>query len=528
MRHANSNPKQRAPAADSAAPVSKLSQPEQQSSSLSMQRALGNQAVGRMFQPASDRAAGPGQPLDPATRSFFEPRFAQNFGHVRVHTDARSAQSAKALSALAYTRGSNIVFGAGQYSPASPAGQRLLAHELTHVVQQGEGAQEPGLIQRAPDPAVPAAPPAAAPAPPAVAPATPAVAPDAQIRQWLDLHQFAPPVKQPEKPEDERHVLLNGEDMTISSAVQLAVAALQQPPELVSSVITALLAKPIATSASGLPFIGPNNETAGINLAGPRDAFGINPAISRTIELSSIDDFLTAHGFATPEVRDPTATRVLLDGKITSVDEVAARALAILGQYPTLKKDDVVAHIRQKYVAARGGAGWQLVFGYTLVPKFAQYVGGTPDPLNPLRDQHQFSFTVTRQHHANDSPGFETSLQGSVTLTDHGIQNVQAGGQEAIVKPLLDGWIQVSGLIQVMASENWSKSASGSTVISPAVQATGGGQILLTPTFRSGDYTFINGHAQLGLQVLGGTQTSSSGTVGVFNAGLVLNIPFPL
>ena len=70
-------------------------------------------------------------------RTFFEPRFERDFSQVRVHADAHAAESAQAVQALAYTVGSDIVFGAGQYAPATTAGQRLLAHELTHVVQQG-------------------------------------------------------------------------------------------------------------------------------------------------------------------------------------------------------------------------------------------------------------------------------------------------------------------------------------------------------------------------------------------------------
>ena len=77
-----------------------------------------------------------GQPLDPATRAFFEPRFGQDFSRVRVHTDARAADSAKAVNALAYTVGRDVVFASGQYAPDTNTGRRLLAHELTHVVQQ--------------------------------------------------------------------------------------------------------------------------------------------------------------------------------------------------------------------------------------------------------------------------------------------------------------------------------------------------------------------------------------------------------
>ena len=79
----------------------------------------------------------PGQPLDPTTRSFMEPRFGHDFGGVRVHKDAKAAESARAVNALAYVAGQNAVFGAGQYAPGSGTGQRLLAHELAHVVQQG-------------------------------------------------------------------------------------------------------------------------------------------------------------------------------------------------------------------------------------------------------------------------------------------------------------------------------------------------------------------------------------------------------
>jgi hypothetical protein len=77
-----------------------------------------------------------GQPLDPLTRGFFEPRFRRNFQAVRVHDDGSAAYSARGINARAYTSGRHIVFGEGQYSPDSDAGKELLAHELTHVVQQ--------------------------------------------------------------------------------------------------------------------------------------------------------------------------------------------------------------------------------------------------------------------------------------------------------------------------------------------------------------------------------------------------------
>lgn len=78
-----------------------------------------------------------GRPLDPATRAFMEPRLGHDFSQVRVHTDSKAAESADAVNALAYTVGRDVVFGAGQYAPTMSEGKKLLAHELTHVAQQG-------------------------------------------------------------------------------------------------------------------------------------------------------------------------------------------------------------------------------------------------------------------------------------------------------------------------------------------------------------------------------------------------------
>jgi len=78
----------------------------------------------------------PGSPLDLATRTFMERRFGHDFSSVHIHTDGKAAASAKALNASAYTVGREVVFGEGLYSPQSRQGQRLLTHELTHVIQQ--------------------------------------------------------------------------------------------------------------------------------------------------------------------------------------------------------------------------------------------------------------------------------------------------------------------------------------------------------------------------------------------------------
>ncbi len=84
-----------------------------------------------------------GQPLDSGARSLVESRFGFNFSRVRVHTDGKAAESARAVDALAYTVGADIVVGAGMYDPGSERGLRLLAHELAHVVQQSSAQHAP-------------------------------------------------------------------------------------------------------------------------------------------------------------------------------------------------------------------------------------------------------------------------------------------------------------------------------------------------------------------------------------------------
>jgi uncharacterized protein DUF4157 len=100
-----------------------------------------------------DVLAASGQPLDSAAREFMEPRFGYDFSRVRVHTDAKAARSAESINALAYTVGRHIVFGEGRYAPASSAGQRLLAHELAHVLQPAANtriARDPDDEEKAP------------------------------------------------------------------------------------------------------------------------------------------------------------------------------------------------------------------------------------------------------------------------------------------------------------------------------------------------------------------------------------------
>jgi hypothetical protein len=84
----------------------------------------------------SDVVSSPGEPLDVATREFMEPRFGHDLAHVRIHRDEPAVASARSVNARAYTIGPHIVFDDGEYAPSGDAGKGLLAHELTHVLQQ--------------------------------------------------------------------------------------------------------------------------------------------------------------------------------------------------------------------------------------------------------------------------------------------------------------------------------------------------------------------------------------------------------
>src|SRR2546423_4409952 len=141
---------QRSCACSGGCPRCQTEQPGQTHEHLQVQRVQANDAG----EPASPLVVhevlrSPGQPLYPATRAFMEPRFGHDFSRVRVHTDSSATESARAVNALAYTVGHNIVFGAGLYAPNTTTGRRLLAHELAHVAQGSRSGA--ALIQRKAD-----------------------------------------------------------------------------------------------------------------------------------------------------------------------------------------------------------------------------------------------------------------------------------------------------------------------------------------------------------------------------------------
>ena len=102
-------------------------------------RGRGKEGEGEVPSILNEVLRSPGQPLDVPTRAIMEQRFGHDFSHVRVHTDAKAAESASAVNALPYTVERDVAFGVGQYRPQSHVGRRLMAHELSHVAQQSNG-----------------------------------------------------------------------------------------------------------------------------------------------------------------------------------------------------------------------------------------------------------------------------------------------------------------------------------------------------------------------------------------------------
>jgi hypothetical protein len=115
-----------------------------------VQRKLSADSTGIATAPpiVHDVLSSQGQPLDPATRAFFELRFGHDFGNVRVHADTKATESAQAVGARAFTVGQHIAFADRSYEPATESGRELLAHELTHIVQQGHSSTHKDVIRR--------------------------------------------------------------------------------------------------------------------------------------------------------------------------------------------------------------------------------------------------------------------------------------------------------------------------------------------------------------------------------------------
>ena len=142
-------------------PAAGVNRPRRESGSPLVQRRATGGGTGVLEAPpiVHDVLHSPGHPLDAATRAFFELRFGHDFSRVRIHADEKAAQSARVIHARAYTVGQRVVFAEGQYRPTTEGGASLLAHELTHTIQQAPrssrgGSETPFEIVRRQEPSI--------------------------------------------------------------------------------------------------------------------------------------------------------------------------------------------------------------------------------------------------------------------------------------------------------------------------------------------------------------------------------------
>ncbi len=111
------------------------------------EKSSGETAASSSFQSALNASKGQGTKLNNGLKNSFESKFGENFQNVKIHNNSRSHQLASEINAKAFTLGEDIYFNEGEYQPGSREGKHLLAHELTHVVQQNNNVS-PMLIQR--------------------------------------------------------------------------------------------------------------------------------------------------------------------------------------------------------------------------------------------------------------------------------------------------------------------------------------------------------------------------------------------
>ncbi|MES0489514.1 MAG: DUF4157 domain-containing protein [Leptospirales bacterium] len=128
----------RTPLADSITPLQREATPEEEpEGQAKLQRKENREDAPKNVESSINASRGGGKPLSASERDFYEPRFGASFAGVKVHNDSNAAQLSRSINARAFTVGNDVYFGANEYSPDTAKGKRLMAHELTHTVQQG-------------------------------------------------------------------------------------------------------------------------------------------------------------------------------------------------------------------------------------------------------------------------------------------------------------------------------------------------------------------------------------------------------
>jgi hypothetical protein len=163
VRSIHTAPVQKNPVAESSTPLSQKEgaedemlqmQPLSEEESMLQAKSDSTPQVPADFESGLNRSKGGGSPLSPGVKNQMESGFDTDFSNVRIHTDSGAEQMSRQISAQAFTHGNDIYFNEGKYNPASKSGQHLIAHELTHTVQQATSVQ-PKMIQKIDEPATP-------------------------------------------------------------------------------------------------------------------------------------------------------------------------------------------------------------------------------------------------------------------------------------------------------------------------------------------------------------------------------------
>jgi len=344
---------------------------------------------------------GGGSAMADRTKSFMESRFGNDFSNVRIHTGDYAVQMSKDLNAQAFTTGNDVYFNSGKYAPENPEGKHLLAHELTHVVQQSGSVER--KIQRHPPrnntsqpvpqpPAQPAAPQTNAPAQPAP-PAQPA-APQANVPA-----QPSPPAP-PAAPQ-------------ANAPAQPALPA--QPAAPQANAPAPPQAAPPAQSQQPAQPAQPAQQA-------------VQPAQHQTQDLRSrVRAWLDTENFGLPIVADSASTasgarRAYYGGQMSTLDQITTDTTNVLHQTDaTVERPNVWMQVWQYYNEKRREAEltrWQTIVQFLYTPQYTLATsapGGSPW-------QHGFQFSAGRnfRFHQAGSSGLELTLQGSLALFNFG------------------------------------------------------------------------------------------------------------
>ncbi len=350
----------------------------------------------------------PGQPLDADTRAFFEPRFGRDFSHVRLHSDAKAAESARELNARAYSVGQDIVFGAGQYATNNREARGLLAHELIHTIQQPRGAHDFNQALRLSSPA------------------------DASEREATRMSE-----------------IVRGES----------------PPDLLSSNVRA---DPGVIHRDHPPATPQRPATLG-QQPNPTQQQTPAPADLRTQVRHWLDQqHFGLPLVADPEATASGARHVHYSEQRSTLDAVTNDVTDVLGQTtPDLRRPDVWSQVWQYYNEKKAEAErerWQTLVQVLYTPQVT-FASTQPSSGSPVQHGVQISIGRNLRLHPAGASGAELTFQANVSLFNLGSRHGETG-DDAFQNATLSKGARALRLISISDGSRLSRRVRLSTHIS--------------------------------------------------------------